>query len=512
MKYIPLALRFTLIVLVMTIAALICSCGNTANSECAVRRNGIYVTYSYQSADFLESIADEKAYGTNVKCTSMQGMESSDKYIYAAKQKSNEYAIIVQYDPESDTQRTMIYYDSLDAPGQTGLDSVSHCNDMAIYTDTDNLQYMLTAATYHPNSSSYACPSMTQLLVDEENAELRLAGFFNLTRIDDNGKSVYISASSVRLIAQTEDYNYFLMKNANDFYWFKIPAGTMGGTRENPVNIPCIHLFNIDNRNAVFVNNSGELETIDNLESWTNQGFFYSVEEDLIYVPLYNEYNGKYANTECVILVFDMDGMLTVDALEAVTANRTLQIYPSTLTFYLNCTTLSQFEVEACVFLKNQGHNGDLTLYFNTNGNKVSKSEGIWELKYIRGSEDIHPVVGVDSVIYTVKYDYNVEGISEDNWTQDNVNNNYSMLRSTTHVAGITTNLRLNRFTRSGYKFIGWHLYRESDGAWLYSDGNWYTEQMAPTEMEKKLLSDAEPVDDLTPINGDIITAHAQWK
>ena len=500
------------ILLLLTLgAALCCSCGQ-ATEELAIRRNGEYVTYSYSSGTFLETIADEKAYGTDVKCTSMQGMESSEKYLYAAKQKSNEYAIIVQYDPATDTQRTMTYYDSPDTAEQTGLDSVSHCNDMAIYMDTDGLQYMLTAATYHPNSSSNACPCMTQLLLDEENATLRLAGFFNLTRLNDKGKRVYVSASSVRLIAQTDEYNYFLMKNANDFYWFKIPAGTIGGTKDSPVDIHCVHLFNIDNPKALFDNSSGELETIDNLESWTNQGFFYSEEEDLIYVPLYNEYNGKTANSECVILVFDMDGMLKVDALEAVTLNQTLQIYPSTLTFHLNCTTLSQFEVEACAFLKDQSDDGDLTLYFNTNGSKVSKSVGIWALDYTRGSEEINPVVNDDSIIYTVKYNYNVEGVSESDWTQDNVNNNYSMLRSTTHIAGITTNVRFNHFTRSGFKFNGWLLYRESDGAWLYADGNWYTEDTAPSGTEKKVLADAEPVGDLTAVNGDTITAYAQWK
>lgn len=499
-------------ILLVMITAVMCACGKTAEPEAAVRRNGDYVTYTYTSAEFLESIADEKAYGTNSKCTSMQGMESTEQYIYAAKQTSNEYAVIVQYDPANDTQRTMTYYDSLEATEQTGLDSVSHCNDMAVYTDVDAQQYMLTAATYHPNSSSSAGPCMTQLLLDEENAALRLAGFFNLTRINDTGKTVYVSASSLRLVAQTEEYNYFLMKNANDFYWFKIPAGTLGGTKENPVDIPCVHLFNIDNRNALFVNSSGELETIDNLESWTNQGFFYSEEEDLIYVPLYNEYNGKYANSECVIVVFDMEGMLTVEALEAVQTNRTLQIYPTTLTFYLNCTTQSQFEVEACAFLKNQGDDGDLTLYFNTNGKNVSKSEGIWSVSYSRGSEDISQVVDENSVIYTVKYDYNVEGVSESDWKQDNVNNNYSMLRSTTHIDGITTNLRINHFTRSGYKFKGWELYRESDGTWLYADGNWYTEQTAPAGTEKELLSDAEPVDGLTSVNNDVIIAYAQWK
>lgn len=548
MKHKNLTARVLSVLLIMSMMAALCSCGKTtvsesdAQSEASsetnqettaasteetttaaetvpeetqpvsnVRVNGDYVTYPYKTATFLESTPNEYAYGTAIECTAMQGMESTEKYLYVAKQKNNTYANIYQYDPATDTQVLMTYFGSLDATEQATMDCISHVNDMTIYTDSDDLMYMLTAATYHPNSGDYPGPCLTQLQVDEENATLRLAGFFNLTRINAAGESVYVSASSIRMVAQTDEYNYFLIKNANDFYWCKIPAGTMGGTKDAPVEVPCVHLFNIDNRNAVFVNNSGELETMANLESWTNQGFYYSVEEDLLYVQLYNQYNGSTAGNEGVIITFDMEGMLTVDALEAVTENQTLQIYPTNLAFHLLCISQSTYEVESCVFLKNQGDDGDLTLYFNTNGSDVKKYEGIWAYEYTRGSVDAHSIVDENSIVYTVEYNYNVEGVAESDWTQDVINNNYSMLRSTTHIAGITTNLRMNRFTNSGSVFMGWQLYRQSDGTWLYTDGNWYTEAAAPSGMEKQTLKDAEPVDDLTTVNGDVITAYAQW-
>lgn len=546
MKNKAFAARLTAVILIVTMMAALCSCGKTTATETDaqtqaatdasqettapteessaaeestaapepvsnVRVNGAYVTYPYKTTEFLESVPNDLAYGTAIECTAMQGMAASDNYLYVAKQKNNQYANIYQYDPDTDTLILMEYYDSLDAAEQTAMDCISHANDMTIYTDSDNLQYMITAATYHPNSGDYPGPCLTQLQMDEENATLRLAGFFNLTRINDAGESVYVSASSIRLVAQTDEYNYFLVKNANDFYWCKIAAGTMGGAKEAPVDVPCVHLFNIDNRNALFVNNSGELETMANLESWTNQGFFYSVEEDLLYVPLYNQYNGSTAGCEGVAVTFDMDGMLTVDALEAVTENQTLQIYPTTLAFHLLVISQSTYEIESCVFLKNQGDDGDLTLYFNTNGSDVNKYEGIWAYEYTRGSADAQPIVDENSVIYTVEYNYNVEGVAESDWPQDVINNNYSMFRSTTHIAGITTNLRMNRFTNSGSVFMGWQLYRESDGKWMYTDGNWYTEQEAPSGMEKKVIKDAEPVDNLTTVSGDVITAYAQW-
>ena len=38
----------------------------------------------------------------------------------------------------------------------------------------------------------------------------------------------------------------------------------------------CVEIFTIVNRNALFANNIGQTFTVQNLESWTNQGFGYS--------------------------------------------------------------------------------------------------------------------------------------------------------------------------------------------------------------------------------------------
>lgn len=473
--------------------------------------HGDYVTYPYKSATFLISTPDERAYGTTMECTSMQGMEASERYLYVAKHKDNQYANVYQYDPVSGEQKLMHYFDSPEATEETALDCVRHINDMAFYTDGDEQSYMLTASTYHPLSNKYASPSLTQLLVNEEDATLTLTGFFNLKRINDAGQSAYLSASSIREVARTDEFGYFLIKNADDFYWCKIPSGTIGGTMTQPVEIECVHLFHIVNRTAHIVNGKGELYAPANLESWTNQGFFYSAEEDLLYVPLFNQYNGAAAGAESVILTFDMDGMLTAEALESVTENRTHAVYPTTLSFYMTILSQSNFEVESCVFLRNQGTDGDLTLYFNTNASDVTKYEGIWAAEYTRGSQKVLPTVTGDSIVYTVEYDYNVDGVSESNWKQETVNNNYSMLRDTVHIDGITTNLRMNRFKKDGSAFLGWQLQRESDEKWLYADDNWYLESEAPAGVEKKTLQDAAPVDHLTTVNGDVICAFAQW-
>lgn len=470
-----------------------------------------YVTYPYKSLTFLSSTPDDNAYGTMNGCTSMQGMEASEHYLYVAKHASNEYANVYQCDPSTGEQKLMHYYSSPEASEESALDCVRHINDMAFYMDSDQKQYLLTASTYHPLSENYASPCLTQLLLDEEEASLTLTGFFNLKRINSDGESVYLSASSIRQVARTDEYGYFLIKNADDFYWCKIPSGTQGGTMEQPVDIECIHVFHIVNRNAQLVNNKGEVYTPANLESWTNQGFFYSEEEDLLYVPLFNQYNDATAGAESVILTFSMDGMLTADALENTTENKEYAVYPTTLSFYMTVLSQSNFEVESCVFLRNQGSDGDLTLYLNTNASDVSKYEGIWAAEYTRGSQEISPTVQESSIVYTVDYLYNVDGVAEADWKQEIVNDNYNMLRSTTHIDGIPTNLRINCFKKDGSGFLGWQLQRSSDEKWLYADDNWYLEGEEPSGVEKKTLQDTATVDHLTEVNGDVILAYAQW-
>ncbi|MBQ8814909.1 MAG: hypothetical protein IJZ85_10500 [Lachnospiraceae bacterium] len=469
-----------------------------------------YTTYTYSDVTFLKSIPNRNAYGTGERCTGMQGMAATEDYLYVVKIKgTNTYAVIFQYDVEKGTRKTLKYYPGIDATEQAALDIVQHCNEMTVFTQTDGNKYMLTANGYHPEASSYPGPCLTKLLLDEENAAIRFAGYYNLTRINDEGETVYLSASAIRWVGNSNGFHYYLIKNANDFYWCKIAEGELGGsTAETAVEIAAIHLFTIDNRNAVFADEDGSTYTIDNLENWTNQGFYYNKAEDVIYVPLFDS-----DGNDNVILVFAMDGMLRIEALEKVTSNQRLTVFPTTLTFHIGYSGQKLFEIESCVFLENQGSEGNLNLFFNTNGSDVSEYEGIWSVNYRQGSfEKPVPIVDEKSIIYTVEYNYNVDGAEQDNWLQSNINGNFSMLRSTTHIDGIATNLRVNQYYREDdCDFTGWHLYRSSDGKWLYADGNWYTEADVPSGIEKKLMEDAERVDQLTKVNGDVITAYAQW-
>lgn len=341
-------------------------------------RSGSYVTYTLDDAVFLESIKDAKAYGSETSCTSMQGMAASDHYIYVAKQQNDETAIFVQYDPENDTQKNLTYYNSLEASEESTLDSLGHCNDMTVFTDADGEQYILASRL-----SKTLC--LTRLKLDEEEGVIRLTGYFNLIGLNDSGETVNRNSSAVRFVAQTNEYNYFLMKTGDNFHWFKIAVNSTGGTSDAPEDIFCVKLFAIDNSNLTCATEDGQTETVKGLEDWTNQGYFYSAEEELIYVPVFNSTSAR----ENYILVFNVSGMLTIDALEKATSNQSTVLTPSNLSFNLSSGYLPLFEVESCVFLKNQGTDGDLSLYFNTNSNLVSSYEGIWQLNYTRGSVEV---------------------------------------------------------------------------------------------------------------------------
>lgn len=463
-------------------------------------------------ATFVAAIADTNAYGTKIHCTVMQGMASSDQYLYVAKEKGNVHAVIVQYDPATDEQKVMEYYPDLQTNEQAELNNVLHINDMTIFEEADGQRYLMTANAAHPTSSSVKGQCLNLMKLDEEQGTLRLCGYFNLTRINASGETAYISATSIRHVAQNEQYNYFLVKNGNSFYWCKIPVNTMGGTQEEPENISCVRLFDIDNRNAQFKAEDGSYYTLPNLENWTNQGYFFDERDGLLYVPIWNTKMGSGMKIENAIIIYDVKDLVTIDVMESVTENREYLIQPLRPSIHIINKSESQFEVESCVFLKDQGTDGDLHLYFNTNGVNLKKSEGIWKSDYTYASTQFECVVNDESILYHVEYNYNVEGVDEANWKQEIDNSNFSMLKDTLHVVGISTNLRYNCFTYSGHSFAGWQLKRQSDGKWLYEDGSWYSEGTAPEGVAIMTMEDAQAVDGLTEVNGDLITAYAQWK
>ena len=446
--------------------------------------------------------------------TSMQGMTATENYIYVAKQKSNNTASVGQYNMTTGEYKTMEYYTSTDATTAAVLNNVKHCNDMTTHT-YDGQTYLITANAYNPNDTSYPSPCLTSFLLDEENGKMYFTGYYNLTRIHpQSGATLYLNASSLRWFGEDDTHDYYLIKSANEFYWCKIEKGNLGKgdatvnvKNAEAESIPTYHLFTIDNRNAVFAKANGETYTIDNLELWTNQGCGYSPTENAIYVPLWNGTGTN--NKENVILVFDMGDRLKLENLQE--ENVFPVLFPSKRNFHIQGSSAT-LEFESCVIM-DQGTD-ELTLYYNTNGTTTGTTltEGIWYVPFTRNNAELESIADENSIVYTVEYNYGVEGVERENWLQNNKNHLDTMLASTIHVVGNTTNLRVNKFYRQeGYAFLGYNLYRQSDGKWQYADDNWYTEAEAPAGTEKKMLQSAAAVDNLTTVNGDLITAYAQW-
>lgn len=88
-------------------------------------------------------------------------------------------------------------------------------------------------------------------------------------------------------------------------------------------------------------------------------------------------------------------------------------------------------------------------------------------------------------------------------------------MADTKHTYDVKTDLSLNQFKRSGYKFKGWHAYRKSDNKWAYiKDGNiqWYERNKQPEGFVLYKYPDGDWLAWTTAVDGDVITLYARWK
>ena len=104
-----------------------------------------------------------------------------------------------------------------------------------------------------------------------------------------------------------------------------------------------------------------------------------------------------------------------------------------------------------------------------------------------------------EPISYTVRY---------------NANGGSGSMADTTVTFGVSTALRTNSFTRSGYTFAGWYAYRASDSKWYYTNGTdstWYTEGSQPSGYYKSTYVDGVSVAKTSTVDGDVVTMYAQW-
>ena len=83
---------------------------------------------------------------------------------------------------------------------------------------------------------------------------------------------------------------------------------------------------------------------------------------------------------------------------------------------------------------------------------------------------------------------------------------------------GVSTQLRPLNYTRAGYTFDCWHVYRESDNKWRYRNPNntsqsgFYVEGKQPEGWVKYRYVDAGYLSATSSVAGDTVHLYAQWK
>lgn len=109
-------------------------------------------------------------------------------------------------------------------------------------------------------------------------------------------------------------------------------------------------------------------------------------------------------------------------------------------------------------------------------------------------------------ITYTIKYD----GNGADSGVMENTTHIYHASSSESGVV----QLRKNTFKKSGYSFSGWVFSKKINGEiyYIYNNWQWYKDNEQPSGVEKYFYKDEERSCNATTIDGDTITAIAQWE
>ena len=109
-------------------------------------------------------------------------------------------------------------------------------------------------------------------------------------------------------------------------------------------------------------------------------------------------------------------------------------------------------------------------------------------------------------ITYTIKYD----GNGADGGVMENTTHIYHASSSESGVV----QLRKNTFKKSGYSFSGWVFSKKINEEiyYIYNNWQWYKDNEQPSGVEKYIYKDEERSCNATTIDGDTITASAQWE
>ncbi len=459
---------------VLGVMLLLCLLSSQANAKYIASE---YITYTIGDATKKWSLPNVTVGSLN--CTAAQGMAIGQKYCYVAKQKDDTNCAIRRINMDTGTGEWMSYYSSLTATSTSVCNVMGHANELEIVESigTNNETWLFVATLKKP---------WTVARLKVVGNKMYLAGFYKMIKQSDGGN---INASALKYVKTVGNDMYFIVKNARGFYTAKFPLNDNGGTKSDPTEVLLYKMFNIDVRSGVFATSNSAYSTRDGIEDWANQGFGYNPIQQVIYVPVWQSTSGSQKNS--AILTYNVADYI-IDANWENQRNINHYIYPTRTGFMMTDTSVGTFEIESASFRTGKTDK----IYFNTNSEDAAR-EAVFEVTL--STSDFTPV-NEGKTTYTVKY---------------NANGGSGSMSSTHHINGIASRISPNAFTRSGYTFGGWYIYRASDKKWLYvkEDGGagWYQKGDQPIGAVLLAREDERKFQGLSDVDGDIVTLYAYW-
>ena len=414
----------------------------------------IYVPMEAEAANaFYGDYTDAGKVYDYGSCPSMQGLAVGSQMLYTVKIGSNDTKAVISM-TDKDTGTTTRLYNS-DA-GSYYFDYLGHANDMDVW-GIDGYSHIFVTST---NEGSNAIVRLKRV----GNTLTKVASY-SLTY---NGEATCATALAIKSVSG--GVITFITKLGMTLY-----TGSVS-TSAKSANIKLTKLCTIS-KSRVYIKGS----YLD-LSGFVNQGFGYY--KDHLFVPITGDDNQL---NRSVIMVFDL-------------RNASGTIYPSeALVFRVTSSYYGAlFEIESCDICS-----GDGKLYFNTNRRRTNSDTNHDGVSSFDGyTFTALPVNAPTSAPkFTMRY---------------NANGGSGSMSDTVVTYGVSTALRSNTFTRTGYTFAGWTAYRTAKGQWRYvsADGSidgWYAEGSQPAGCTKYIYKNGTKVSATTNVANDVVQLYAQW-
>jgi uncharacterized protein YjdB len=414
----------------------------------------VYVPMNAEAAnEFYGDYTDAAKVYDYGSCPSMQGLAVGSQMLYTVKIGSNDtQAFISMTDKDSGTTTKLYNSDA----GSYYFNYLGHANDMDVW-GIDGNSHIFVATT---NTGSNAIVRLKRV----GNTLTKVASY----RLTCEGSDICATAMAIKSVSNGKIT--FITKWGMQLYTGSVSTSATSAT------IEMTKLCSIS-KSRVYIKGS----YLD-LSDFVNQGFGYY--QDHLFVPITGDDSQL---NRSVIMVFDL-------------RNASGTIYPSeALVFRVTSGAYSAlFEIESCDICS-----GDGKLYFNTNRRKTNSDTNHDGVSSIHGyTFSKLPVDAPTSVPkFTMRY---------------NANGGTGSMADTVVTYGVSTALRSNTFTRTGYTFAGWTAYRTAKGQWRYvsADGSidgWYAEGSQPAGCTKYIYKNGTKVSATTNVAGDVVQLYAQW-